>query len=110
LEVVESQRQEFDAELSYSDNFQSLLIAHVNLYKSLGGGWISQAEIDKYAQQKADKENIDVNSIDKGSLYYDGQIVDLSLSDEEIQERKAEKKRHRKLERKQRKIDRKKVN
>ena len=110
LEVVESQRQDFDAELSYSDNFQSLLTAHVKLYKSLGGGWISQVEIDKYAQQVADKQNVDVSTIDKESLSYDGQIVNLNLTEEEIDARKAEKKRLRKLERAQRKIDRKNKN
>ena len=107
LEVIENQRQEFDAELSYSDNFQSLLNAHVKLYKSLGGGWISQAEIDKYAQQLADEQEVDVSTIDKDSLFYAGQIVDLVLSEEEEQARKDAKKAQRKLERQQKKEDRK---
>lgn len=103
LEVIENQRQEFDAELAYSENFQRLLNAHVGLYKSLGGGWTSQAELDKYAQLKADELNIDVNTIDKDTLIYYGQVVDLVLSEEEIQARKDAKKAQRKLEREQKK-------
>ncbi|MDT0554279.1 efflux transporter outer membrane subunit [Urechidicola vernalis] len=106
LEVIENQRQEFDAELSYSENFQSLLNAHVSLYKSLGGGWISQSEIDKYAQQLADEQEVDVSTINKDSLFYNGQIVDLVLSKEEEQARKDAKKAQRKLERQQKKEDR----
>jgi multidrug efflux system outer membrane protein len=106
LEVTENQRQEFDAELSYSNNYQELLNSYVNLYKALGGGWISQEEIDKYAQQKADEQNIDVNTIDKDTLIYDGQVVDLHLTQEEIDERKADKKVQKKLEREQKKADR----
>lgn len=110
LEVIENQRQEFDAELTYSDNYQLLLNSYVKLYKSLGGGWVSQEELDKYAQQKAEEENIDVNSIDKNTLVYEGQIVDLNLTDEEIKARKEEKKRLRKLERERNKEDRKNAN
>jgi len=106
LEVTENQRQEFDAQLSYSDNYQQLLNSYVNLYKALGGGWVDQDEIDKYAQQKADQENIDVNTIDKDSLFYNGQVVDLHLTQEEIDGRKADKKAQRKLEREQKKADR----
>lgn len=106
LEVTENQGQEFDAELTYSNNFQELLNAYVKLYKSLGGGWISQDEIDKYAQIKAEEENIDINAIDKDSLYYDGQIVNLNFTEEEIKARKEEKKRIRKLERELKREDR----
>ena len=80
--------------------------SYVNLYKALGGGWISQEEIDKYAQQKAEDQNIDVNTIDKDTLIYDGQVVDLHLTQEEIDERKAQKKADRKLERELKKEDR----
>jgi multidrug efflux system outer membrane protein len=44
LEVLESQRQSFDAQLFYSETYQNLLSAYINLYRSLGGGWISQEE------------------------------------------------------------------
>ncbi|PHS67442.1 MAG: transporter [Flavobacterium sp.] len=106
LEVIDSQQKEFQAELAYSDNFQTLLSAHVKLFKALGGGWVSQEEIDKYAQQVADEQNVDVSTIDKDALYYNSQIVDLELTDEELTERKAEKKRLRKEERAQKKADR----
>ena len=55
------------------------------LYKSLGGGWISPEELDKYTQQLADEQGVDVLTINKENLFYDGQIVDLYLTPEEIQ-------------------------
>ena len=107
LEVIENQRVEFDARLAYSENYQRLLNAYVNLYKSLGGGWISQEEIDKYAQQIVEEENIDINTIDKDTLVYQGQIVDLHLTPEQEQARKEAAKAQRKLEKEQRKQSRK---
>ncbi len=106
LEVIDSQQKEFQAELNYSDNFQRLLSAHIKLYKALGGGWVSEEEIDKYAQQVADERGVDVATLDKDALYYNSQIVDLVLTDEEIAARKTEKKRLRKEERAQKKADR----
>lgn len=106
LEVIDSQQKEFQAELNYSDNFQRLLSAHVKLYKALGGGWVSEEEIDKYAQQVADERGVDVATLDKDALYYNSQVVDLVLTDEEVQARKDEKKRVRKEERAQKKADR----
>ena len=44
LEVLESQRQSFDAQLQYTGVQQQLLDAHISLYKSLGGGWLSEEE------------------------------------------------------------------
>ncbi len=106
LEVIENQRVEFDARLAYSDNYQRLLNAYVNLYKSLGGGWVTESELDKYALQLAEEENIDVNSIDKDTLFYQGQIVDLHLTPEEKQAKKEQKKADRKLEKELRKQER----
>ncbi len=59
LEVLESQRQSFEAQLSYSQTRRNLLGAHVALYKSLGGGWLSPEEEQAYiqAQQAADSTN-----------------------------------------------------
>lgn len=99
LEVIENQRQEFDAQLSYSENYQRLLSSYINLYKSLGGGWVSEEELDKYAEQVAEEQNIDVNSVNKDSLYYHGQIVDFYLTPEQEQQRKEERKRLQKEER-----------
>ena len=55
LEVLESQRQSFDAQLSYSNTRRNLLGAHVALYKALGGGWLSPEEEAAFiaAQQAA---------------------------------------------------------
>ena len=94
LEVIENQRQEFDARLSYSENYQRLLNAYVGLYKSLGGGWINEEELNKYVVHKED-------------LNYEGQIVDLNLTAEQKHARKEEKKAQRKLEKEQRKEARK---
>lgn len=106
LEVIENQRVEFDARLAYSENYQRLLTSYVGLYKSLGGGWISQEEIDKYAQKIADDQDVDVNTIDKNALYYNGQAVDLMLTPEEKQAKKAEQKAQRKADRERRKQER----
>jgi len=56
LEVLESQRQSFDAQLSYSQTRRDLLGAHVGLYKALGGGWLSPEEEQAFidAQMAAD--------------------------------------------------------
>ena len=44
LEVLDSQRQAFDAELSYTQTRAALLSTYVKLYKALGGGWLSPEE------------------------------------------------------------------
>jgi len=44
LEVLESDRSQFDAALATSQTRQQQLNAYVKLYKALGGGWISPAE------------------------------------------------------------------
>lgn len=56
LEVLESQRQSFDAQLAYSEIKRQLLNAYVALYKALGGGWLSPEEEQAFikAQQQAD--------------------------------------------------------
>ena len=41
LEVLESQRQSFNAELDYTQTRLNLLNEYIKLYKALGGGWIS---------------------------------------------------------------------
>jgi outer membrane protein, multidrug efflux system len=50
LEVLDSERTQFDSELSASDTYQQYLNAYVKLYKALGGGWITEEEM-KQAQQ-----------------------------------------------------------
>lgn len=107
LEVIENQRQEFDARLAYSENYQALLSSYIGLYKSLGGGWVSEAELEKYAAQVAEAENVDVNTIDRDSLHYYGQVVDYYLTPEQEQQRKEERKRLKEEERAARKAARK---
>jgi multidrug efflux system outer membrane protein len=99
LEVIFNQQKEFEAELQYSRNYQDLLISYVNLYQALGGGWISPEELDKYAVQVANEQDVDVNSIDKDALIYSGQVVDYYLTPEQEKVRKEQLKAQRKLER-----------
>jgi len=44
LEVIDSQTQSFQAQLDYSQTRQQLLSAYIQLYKALGGGWVSPEE------------------------------------------------------------------
>ncbi len=44
LEVLENERSAFEAELVLSEVKQKMLSSYVDLYKSLGGGWISPDE------------------------------------------------------------------
>lgn len=58
LEVLESQRQSFDAQLQYTQTQRELLDAHISLYKSLGGGWLSPKEEEAFlAAQQEDTNN-----------------------------------------------------
>lgn len=45
LEVLESQKQSFDAQLQYTRIYQELLSYYIQLYKSIGGGWLSPEEL-----------------------------------------------------------------
>ncbi len=56
LELIESQRQAFEAELSLSETTQKLFNAYVRLYKALGGGWLSEEEMNAAAQAQQDAE------------------------------------------------------
>ena len=47
LEVLDSERSQFNAELAASETYQLYLNAYVFLYKALGGGWISEAEMNQ---------------------------------------------------------------
>ncbi|MFZ0130940.1 MAG: efflux transporter outer membrane subunit [Desulfobacterales bacterium] len=46
LEVLETERSLFNVQLQYSELKQQQLTAYVNLYKALGGGWISATETE----------------------------------------------------------------
>ena len=44
LEVLDAERSLFNAELSYAQTQGILFRAWVNLYKAMGGGWVTEAE------------------------------------------------------------------
>jgi multidrug efflux system outer membrane protein len=44
LEVLETERRLFATELTQSETRQLFLNAYVNLYKALGGGWVTSAD------------------------------------------------------------------
>jgi outer membrane protein, multidrug efflux system len=43
LEVLDAETSLFNAELLYSEGHRERLLAHINLYKALGGGWVDAA-------------------------------------------------------------------
>ncbi len=51
LEVLESQRSSFNAELELSEVKKDYLNAYVKLYKALGGGWITKEEMEEAENQ-----------------------------------------------------------
>ena len=61
LEVLESQRQSFNAQLDYTQTRLDLLNSYIALYKALGGGWLSpeeeQAAAEKAAAEAAAQQN-----------------------------------------------------
>jgi outer membrane protein, multidrug efflux system len=44
IEVLDAERNLFNAELSYSQTQGQVLLSLVNLYKAMGGGWVTRAE------------------------------------------------------------------
>jgi multidrug efflux system outer membrane protein len=44
LEVLDSNRSLFNAELSYAETKATLFRSFVNLYKAMGGGWVTEAD------------------------------------------------------------------
>jgi multidrug efflux system outer membrane protein len=44
LEVLDAQRSLFDAQLNYTRNQGVLFQALINLYKAMGGGWVTEAD------------------------------------------------------------------
>lgn len=51
LELIESQRQAFEAELKLSETTQKLFNGYVKLYKVLGGGWLNEEEMTNTQNQ-----------------------------------------------------------
>jgi len=54
LEVLDNQRSSFEAQLGLSKTKRELLSSYLNLYKALGGGWLS-AEEEEQAKEEAKK-------------------------------------------------------
>ncbi len=50
LELLESQRQAFEAQLRYSETTQNLFNGYTKLYKALGGGWLSEEEMNSASE------------------------------------------------------------
>ncbi|WP_274475605.1 efflux transporter outer membrane subunit [Mangrovimonas aestuarii] len=80
LEVVENQRQTFGAKLEYSQTYKEVFLAYINLYKALGGGWISERERDEYARKYEQQLNLEEGSVKRDTLIYKGQFIDIQLS------------------------------
>ena len=57
LEVLDSERSKFNAQLAATEVYQLHLNAYVFLYKARGGGWISEEEM-KQAEEAANQTNI----------------------------------------------------
>jgi multidrug efflux system outer membrane protein len=46
LEVLESDRSKFDAELFASQTLRAYLVSYVDIYKALGGGWLTEEKAE----------------------------------------------------------------
>lgn len=53
LELLESERQMFNAELTGAEIYREHLSSYVRLYKALGGGWISEEQRQAAAEAEA---------------------------------------------------------
>ena len=56
LELLESERQAFEAELSFSETTQRLFNGYTKLYKALGGGWLSEEELKAAQDQQVQSQ------------------------------------------------------
>jgi multidrug efflux system outer membrane protein len=56
LELLESERQAFEAELAHARTMRRLFEAYTKLYKALGGGWLSEEEMNAAAQAQTQEE------------------------------------------------------
>lgn len=56
IDVLDAQRSYFDAEIDLSNAVRDELLAMVNLYKSLGGGWKDSVQADTGKDKKTEKK------------------------------------------------------
>ena len=61
IEVLDAERSLFNAELTYAQTQGVLFQAMINLYKAMGGGWITEAE-QLTVQQYNEKEGKKINT------------------------------------------------
>ena len=52
LEYLESQRQAFDAQLALATSRADLLRSYMDLYRAIGGGWISEEEQQQFEEEQ----------------------------------------------------------
>jgi outer membrane protein, multidrug efflux system len=45
IEVIDAERNLFDVELTFAQSQSDVLLALIDLYKALGGGWVEEAEL-----------------------------------------------------------------
>lgn len=57
LEVLETQRGAFEAELQYANTLRFLYLSYVDLYNALGGGWLSAEEEEAAKQAEEEASN-----------------------------------------------------
>ncbi len=63
--VLQAEQQLFPAELNYAQYRASLFISLVNIYKAMGGGWITEAE--KLTAQKDNDGDGNMENVPKGN-------------------------------------------
>jgi multidrug efflux system outer membrane protein len=56
LEVLDSERSQFEAELAESAIRRDALTAYVTLYKALGGGWTPESDDDDQVEEEEDAD------------------------------------------------------
>ncbi len=60
IEVLDAERSLFNAELTYTQTQGFLFQALINLYKAMGGGWVTEAEqltVQQDDEKGVEKEN-----------------------------------------------------
>ncbi len=60
LEVLDSERTLFDAELEKSSIQRQTLTAFITLYKALGGGWSAEEDVEEEVEEGGDREDTGV--------------------------------------------------
>ena len=64
LDLLDAQRQYFDAEVNYSNAILNEYLAFVELYKALGGGW-NYEPVKFEEQKKQDRQDVQDDGQDK---------------------------------------------